>query len=76
MKIAITAKEVTEIKVSQSEKKNYLPTCLFKKKNTFRCKNWTDKMARGVNVLASKTGSKIDPRTQKVERKDKLQAAH
>lgn len=74
MKIAITAKEVTEIKVSQSEKKNYL--LIYFKKNTFRCKNWTDKMARGVNVLASKTDTKIDPRTQKVERKDKLQAAH
>lgn len=33
-------------------------------------------MARGVNVLASKTGTKINPRTQKVERKDKLQVAH
>lgn len=31
MKIAITAKEVTEIKVSQSEKKNYLLVYLKKK---------------------------------------------
>lgn len=33
-------------------------------------------MAQGINMIASKIGTKIDPRTQKVKRKDKLQAAH